>query len=159
MDARRGWYTLVWRFSLCRWWRVADLARFCAWAPLQRVRGYPARAQPGDERCLWHHSPPQLSRIARQLAGVGSRLPIGRRRAAYGAHYSAVSGAHTRGRELPALGIWPRLRCLLRWHIATDPWTVLRARLPVQTTDRRRMSAHGTLAQIPPMFSCHGVRA
>ena len=48
---------------------------------------------------LWRDPPPELSGVARQLAGVGPRLSFGRRRAAHGAPYPAAPRAHTRGRE------------------------------------------------------------
>ena len=76
--------------------------------------GYPAQA--GDEWCVWRHSPPKLSGIARQLAGVGPRLSIWHRGAAYGAHYPSAPGAHTCGRDVATLRVWPRLRCVLRSH-------------------------------------------
>ena len=56
--------------------------------------------QPGHtlvtERCLWRHPPPQLSGVARQLAGVGPGLSFGGRRAAHGAPDRRSSRASAR---------------------------------------------------------------
>ena len=125
LDPRRRCHSLAWRRSLRRWWCVADLAGLCARPSVQRVSSHPARAHAGHERCLWSHPPPQLSGVARQLAGVGPRLSFGGRRAAHGAHYPATPRAHPRGREAAAYAVRRRVRCLLRPDVTADPQALL----------------------------------
>jgi hypothetical protein len=79
-----------------------------------------SRAYAGHERCLWRHPPPQLSGLARQLAGVGAGLSFGRRRAANGAPCPAAPRPHTRGGEAAAYAVRRGVRCLLQPHVAVN---------------------------------------
>ncbi len=119
-------HSLAWRRSLRRWWCAADLASLCARPSVQRVSSHPAWAHAGHERCLWSHPPPQLSGVARQLAGVGPRLSFGGRRAAHGAPYPTTPRTHPRGREAATHAVRRRVRCLLRPDITADSRTLLR---------------------------------
>lgn len=89
------------------------------------VGRHPAWAYAGHERCLWHHPSPQLSRIARQLAGMGAGFSFGGRRAAHGIPYPAAGCAHTRGRDAAAHAIRWRVRCVLQLYVAADSWNLL----------------------------------
>src|SRR3984893_1192277 len=104
--------------------------------------------QPGHrlvtKRCLRRHPPPELSRVAGQLAGVGSRLPVRRRRAAYSASCPAARRPHTRRREAAAHAIRRRVRRLLPPHLAADPRALLSGG-PVG----QRLGAHAAQRQEP----------
>ncbi len=86
---------------------------------------HPARAHAGHQRCLWRHPSPQLSGVARQLAGVGPSLSFGGRRAAHGAPDPAAPRAHPCGREAAAHAVWRRVRCVLRPDITVDSRALL----------------------------------
>jgi hypothetical protein len=88
---------------------------------LDRVGGHPARAYAGHEGCLWHHSPPELSRVARQLSGLGARLSFGGRGASHSASYTAARRAHTCVREAAALAVRRRVRGLSKPHSRLVP--------------------------------------
>jgi hypothetical protein len=100
-------------------------AGLCARPPVQRLGGHPARAYAGHERCLWHHSPPELCRVARQLSGLGARLSFGGRRASHSASYTAARRAHTCGREAAALAVRRRVRGLSKPHVAPSSQALL----------------------------------
>ena len=109
---------------------LRTLASLCARPSVQRVSSHPARTHAGHERCLWSHPPPQLSGIARQLAGVGPRFSFGGRRAADGAPYPATPRAHPRGREAATHAVRRRVRCLLRPDVTADSQALLRRAAP-----------------------------
>ena len=112
--------------------RAAAVAGLCARPPVQRVGRDPARTYVGHQRCLRRHSPPQLSRIARQLAGMGPCLSLGRRHIADSALGAAVACPHPCGREATASPVRRRIRCLPPPHLPAHSWALLGIRRSLQ---------------------------
>ena len=125
LDRRRRSHSLAWRRSFRCGWCAADLASLCARPPVQRAGSHPARSHAGHQRCLWCHPPPQLSGVARQLAGVGLGLSFGGRRTAHRAPFTAAPRAHPCRRKASAHAVWRRVRCVLRPDITAGSSTLL----------------------------------
>ena len=115
-----GCHSLARRRSVRCWRCAADLASLFPRSALQRVGRHPARPLIGYQWCLWLHSPPQLSRAARQLPWLGARIPFGGGGAAHGAAHSAAAGAHTCRREAAALAFRRRVRGVSTPHVAPN---------------------------------------
>ena len=71
-------------------------------------------------------TPAQLFGVARQLAGVGTRLSVWSRPADHGAHHPAAPRAHPRGREAAAHTVRRRVRCLPGPDVADNSGPLLR---------------------------------
>ena len=106
---------------------LRNLARLRARPPVQRAGRDPAGTYIGDGRCVRRDPSPELSRLARQRAGVGAGLPVRRWCAADRGADPAACRAHPRRGTPARLAIRGRIRGLPPPHLAAHSRAYLTA--------------------------------